>query len=487
MAFKPILILIIVICAYLSCHSQDSPSTLDKITNFPDRFFSKVQSKAASLESKLDRQTEKYLQRLLKKEKKLKRKLRRTDSAAAEKLFGNAEEQYAAISGKMNTVAAKAGRRSGQYLPYVDSLKTSLSFLEQNSNLLGNAGGVQERIQGSLKQVSGLQAKLGQTEQVKAFIRRRKEQIKQTLSRYTKLPKGLSKTYSNFNKDLYYYSQQVKEYRDLLNDPDKLTRKALSALTRLNVFRDFMSRHSELAGLFALPANYGTPQVLTGLQTRSQVQQMIQTRLAAGGPNAQQMLQQNLQAAQQQMNQLKDKINKLGGGSSDMEMPDFKPNNQKTKSFLQRLEIGTNLQSTKSNYFFLTTTDLGLSIGYKLSDNSIIGIGGSYKVGWGKDIRHIVITSEGAGLRSFLDVKLKKSFYVSGGFEYNYQNVVISPSTGGGRGEAWTQSGLIGISKVVSLKTKFFKKTKLQLLWDFLSYEQQPRTQTLKFRVGYCF
>jgi len=46
---------------------------------------------------------------------------------------------------------------------------------------------------------------------------------------------------------------------------------------------------------------------------------------------------------------------------------------------------------------------------------------------------------------------------------------------------------LIGISKMVSLKTKFFKKTKLQLLWDFLSGDQLPIAQPILFRVGYSF
>jgi hypothetical protein len=93
------------------------------------------------------------------------------------------------------------------------------------------------------------------------------------------------------------------------------------------------------------------------------------------------------------------------------------------------------------------------------------------------------------GLRSFLDVKMKGSFYASGGFEYNYQPpaIMISSPIGGGQGASWQQSGLVGVSKVISIKSKFFKKTKLQLLWDFLSYEQVPRTQALKFRVGYNF
>ena len=487
-ALQPISFLLALLCLHLQGISQDAAAP-EKITAFPERFISRIKSKSAALEAKLDRQTEKYLQRLLQKEKKLQRKLARTDAAAAAELFGNAEAEYAAIGDKMKATTASENSRNGQYLPYVDSLKASLSFLQQHNHLLDKGEGISgANLQQSLAQVKNLQAKLGTSEEVKAFIRQRKEQIKQTLSKYTQLPKGLRKTYTDFNKDLYYYSQQVKEYKDLLNDPDKLTRKALGLLTQLDVFKDFMQQHSELAGLFGMPANYGTPQALTGLQTRNQVQQLIQSQLAASGPNAQQALQQNLQNAQAQLSQLKDKINKLGGGDSDLDLPDFKPNNQKTKSFLQRLEFGTNLQSTRSNYFFPTTTDLGLSIGYKLSDNSVIGIGGSYKVGWGKDIRNIVITSEGAGIRSFLDVRLKKSFFITGGYEQNYQPLTLtSPGGGGLEGAVWTSSGLIGLSKVVSLKTKFFKKTKVQLLWDFLSYEQVPQTQAVKFRVGYSF
>jgi hypothetical protein len=298
--------------------------------------------------------------------------------------------------------------------------------------------------------------------------------------------------FSDFNKEVYYYSAQLKEYKDILNEPDKLIQKGLSLLNKLPAFTQFMKQNSELASLFRLPDNYGTPQSLAGLQTRSQVQQQIQTQLAGGGPNAQQYLQQNLQAAQSQLNQLKDKMNKLGGSSSgDMEMPDFKPNNQRTKSFWQRLEYGTNIQTAKNN-FFPTTTDLGLSVGYKLTDKSVVGVGASYKMGWGKDIKNIVISSQGMGLRSYMDIKLKGSFFASGGLEYNYQPVngdsLASTSTMNWKDvSSWQQSGLVGVSKIISVKSKFFKKTKLQLMWDFLSYQQVPRTQPVKFRVGYNF
>jgi hypothetical protein len=294
---------------------------------------------------------------------------------------------------------------------------------------------------------------------------------------------------AGFNKEAYYYGQQLREYKDMLKDPDKMVQKGLTLLNKLPAFKQFMAQHSELASLFRLPDNYGTPQSLAGLQTRAQVQQQIQTQLASAGPNAQQYLQQNLQAAQAQLNQLKDKVSKLGGGGSDMDMPDFKPNNQKTKTFWQRLEYGTNFQSAKSNYFFPTTTDLGLSVGYKINDKSTIGVGASYKMGWGKDIRNISLSTQGMGLRSFLDMKIKGSFYASGGFEYNYQPGVPPADNNGTVIEAndWYKSGLVGLSKVISIKSKFFKKTKMQLFWDFLSYQQTPRTQPVKFRVGYNF
>ncbi|WP_315816576.1 hypothetical protein [Paraflavitalea speifideaquila] len=255
----------------------------------------------------------------------------KTDSTAAKQLFDGSAEKYAQLQQQLKNPTAIVGRSGGQYMPYVDSLKTSLSFLQQTNGLLNSEEA--KKVTGSLQQVQQLQGKLQQSEQVKAFIRERKEQIKATLSRYTTLPQGLTKGYQDFNKELFYYSQQLQEYKDMLNDPDKLLTKTLSLLNKLPAFQSFMQQHSELAGLFAVPAGYGSNQSLAGLQTRSQVQQLMQNQLSAAGPNAQQLLQQNLQAAQAQLNTLKDKINKLGAGGADMDMPDFKPNNQKQNHF----------------------------------------------------------------------------------------------------------------------------------------------------------
>ncbi|WP_127131524.1 hypothetical protein [Pseudoflavitalea rhizosphaerae] len=475
------LFLSIVLLIGLYSQAQESTSTLDKITGFPTRFLDKLNKKSADLEDKLVASSEKALQRLARQEKKLKKKLARKDSSAAEQLFGNVEERYQQLQSKLQQ-PVKLNGRAGQYLPHLDTLKTSLNFLSQNNELLATSSEMTGKIKEALNSVKGLEGKFDQAAEVKKYLRERKQMLKDQLNRF-----GLTKELKKYNQQAYYYAEQINSYKAMLEDPSKLQQKALELVKKIPAFQDFFKKHSELASLFRLPDNYGSTASLAGLQTRSSVQNLIQERIASAGPNATAMLQQNVQAAQAQLSGLKDKLNELGGmGNSEGDLPDFKPNNQKTKTFLQRLEYGTNLQSQRSNNFFPTTTDIGLSVGYKLNDKSVIGVGASYKVGWGQNIRNISISSQGVGFRSFADYKIKGSFFASGGFEYNYQQPFSSVSIVKDL-DSWQQSGLAGISKVVSLKSKMFKKTKIQLLWDFLSYSQRPQTQPLKFRVGYNF
>jgi len=482
---------ILFIFSGFASRGQKVDSLTDKVLNFPSRLFSGIQKKTASLDQQLTRQTEKYLQRLGRQEARLKKKIAKIDSAAAQRMFAaDPRQRYALLAAKLkgDTAGLRNNKFSGAYLPYVDSLQGSLSFLEKNPQLVDPSRVSPAALQNSLGQVRQLEAKLNDADGIRQFIQQRKEQLKQYLNSNTQLTSGIRNAYDDYNKQLYYYGQQVKEYQDILNDPDKLFRTALDLLNRVPSFAGFMRSNSFLSLLAGAPGNGGgaqAGQAVQGLQTRDQVLSALQTQYGVNGPNAASMAGQNIQSAQGQLDQLRDKMN-AGGNSGDLNMPDFKPNTQKTKSFLQRLEYGTNLQSTHSNYYFPMTTDLGLSIGYKLDKENRIGVGASYKVGWGNDFNHVNVSSQGAGLRSFVDIQVKKSFFASGGFEYNYQQPFSSFNAVKSL-DSWQQSGLLGVSKILSMKTKVFKKTKLQLLWDFLSYQQVPKAQPLKFRLGYSF
>jgi len=446
------------------------------------RYLDVVADKSGFLSHNIDIQTAKYLSRFQRQEARIYKKLAKKDSTVAAKTLAESKKQYAALQQKLNK-ASQGIARGRKYIPLLDTMATSLRFFRQYGDLFKKGLTSSEQLNNSLSQVNGLQDKLQQADDVQAFVKARQQELAGPLQQA-----GMSDALKSFNKDAYYYSAQVKEYRDALNDPGKAEQKALALLNQLPVFQKFMRQNSFLASIFGSPDNASAAgaTALQGLQTRVQVQQLIQTQIASGGAGAQTMVQQNIQAAQAQLTSLKDKLSKLGGGNNESDIPGFKPNNQRTRTFFQRLEYGTNIQTQKSGYFFPATTDLAFSVGYKLNDKSTVGIGTSYKMGWGTGIQHIAISHEGIGFRSFMDTKIKGSFYASGGFEYNYQQPFTSLQQINSL-NSWSKSGLAGISKIVSVKSKMFKKTKLQLLWDFLSYRQKPVTQPIKFRVGYTF
>ncbi|MFT4153632.1 MAG: hypothetical protein QM629_07425, partial [Parafilimonas sp.] len=126
---------------------------------------------------------------------------------------------------------------------------------------------------------------------------------------------------------------------------------------------------------------------------------------------------------------------------------------------------------------------------YKLSDNKRMGIGASYKIGWGS-IKHIDVSSEGIGLRSYVDMKMPtvakgkilNGIWFSGGFEYNYLSSFKSIQELHRNVDVWQKSALLGLSK----KYKVGKKEgNMQLLYDFLHNRQTPPGTALKFRLGY--
>ena len=484
----------LILTCLLSCltgmlYAQDSTAVDGVIVDFPGRFISKIKAKSESLTKKIDRQTQHYLTKLAKQEAAFNRKLLAADPATAKALLAtNQEQQYSQWLQKIHTGGVNSAQRipTGEYYPYVDSLQTSMLFLQQHDNLINQSRMTATDLKLSLDKLHEVQTKMHQADQVNQFLQQRKELLKQYISKYTHVPPGLMNSYNNYKKQLVYYNQQVDEYKAMLNNPDKMVRTVLQLLNEIPAFDDFVKNNSILAGLFHMPGTYSASQINQGMPTRDQVVMAFQNQAGVSGPNISSVIQQNVQSAQGQAAQLTDRLAGLKSSGKDLDMPDFSINSQRSKSFFKRMEYGFDLQTVQSSYFFPTTSDIALSLGYKVDDGKKIGIGLSYKAGWGKNIGHIKISAQGIGFRSYMDVKIKKTLYISGGFEYNYQRPFnslyeIKNLT------SWQQSGLVGLSKIIPLKGKFLKATKLQMLWDFLSYEQIPKTQAFKFRAGYNF
>ncbi|WP_370910565.1 hypothetical protein [Chitinophaga sp. RCC_12] len=406
----------------------------------------------------------------------MKRKLAGIDSLKADNLFTHSIDSLgklkSRLSGKLGKYSGALTQSGGSYL---DSLSNSLSFLKDSKGLLDQSKGITDKLNGSLKSVDNLKDKLAQAEQIKAYIRERKQLLKEQLSQYT----GFTKDLQKMNKEAYYYAQQLKEYKEVFKDKKKAEQKAMEVIKKIPAFNDFMQKHSQLASLFNIQGGSASAPNLEGLQTRNQVEQLIQQRLGSG-PNASAAVSQQMAEARSKFDELKSKFPDLDNAA---EMPDFKPKEMKTKSFLQRLEFGSNIQFQRSNKFFPTTGDLAGQAAYKFHKNGSAGLGLSYKLGMGTGFDNIHFSGQGMGIRSFIDWKLKGTFFLNGGYEQNYQ-----PDYAGvpeGIGQKWTQSGLIGISKKYKINSKL--KGNMMVLFDFLYNQHVPRTDPVKVRLGYNF
>ncbi len=472
----------VLLLIYVPVFSQTVDSLMLIPGRLQDKYISKINKRSAQLNGQITHTTEKYLLRVRKMESKIKQKIAKIDPALANRIFADADQLYDQWLAKVNDKNRLLQAVSlDKYIGQVDKVETSIRFMEgQGKQWIQQGKATEKKLGTTLAAAQKMKSTLDDADDVKQFLKERRRFLFEQLSQL-----GFSSELKKINKELYYYAQEVKSYKEILQQPEKMEEKLLSLLQKIPAFQQFMQQHSYLAQLFPVPQNYGTSSALQGLQTRNDITQMIQSRIPAGGPNGQQLIQQNLQAAQSQLNALKDKVLNLGGLSSDAELPDFKPNNQRTKKFLQRLEYGTNFQSVKSNYFIPVTTDIGLSVGYRLNDKGIVGIGASYKIGWGKNIRKLSVTHEGVGMRSFIEWKLKGNFYLSGGYEQNYRNrfqnigQLVNPVAN------WQQSGLIGLSKQYTVGKKW--KGNVKLLFDFLYKQQVPVSQPILFRFGYGF
>jgi hypothetical protein len=447
----------------------------DGVFNISDKTINKLSNKAENLNNKIDRQTEKYIRKIERQEAWVKGKLSKIDSTAAKQLFDGAAERYKTFTAKINQASARLSSNTlTEYIPGLDSTFTSLKFLEANTGLIKNVKTASENINDAIKEYEILRQKLKSTDDLKKYLRERKQHLKDALSKY-----GLDKYLKQYNKGVWYYTAQIAEYKEALHSPERAEQKIIQLLTRIPAFKEFMNQNGMLAGIFGGSGSSGaSPPDPTGLQSRVQVQQLITQQ--AGGSSNMQFVQQNIQNAQGQMAVIQSRFTQWGNTSHNIEMPDFKVNNLKTKSFFNRLEYGLSINTNKGRGIIPNTADIAITIGYKLNNQFITGFGLNTKTGFGNGLNKIKISYEGIGGRSYIDWKIPKcKFWLTGGYEINYfkgfKNITVLKDI-----NAWQQSCLFGLTKRIQLKQK---GVKMQFLWDALAEKHIPNTSKFLYRI----
>lgn len=457
-----------------------SPDSIaNSIGAIPKKYLKQINDKADKYSSRITKKTEKTLERLCRWEEKIHKLIEKASPETAKQLFSNDQVSFASLLKTVKEKQSLVTAYKAKYNGYLDTLSTSLQYIQQQKEKLSND--LLQPVTNTGQKIKELTEKADTIEIVQELIKERKKQLMEAGMQYL----GKSKYLSKINKETWYYVETMKNYKEIFSDAAKAEKTAREVLDKIPAFQQFINENGLLASMFGISGTGDDLQDIAGLQTRGDMQEQLNSTIAAGGSDAQQMISSNIQNARQQLNNLKDKVNKLGGDNSDVNTPGFKPNTQKTKTILQRLEYGTNIQFAKNNELVPSTADLGLNVGYKLSDKSVVGVGASYKLGLGS-LDKISFTHQGIGLRSYIDWQLKRNFFLSGGFEMNQQAQLNNVEALHDYNE-WQSAGLIGISKKLKINTKFFKATKLQLFYDIFSRQHVPVSQPVLFRVGYSF
>ena len=497
----------IVIALAIYCSSASGQDSASGDISLSPAFLHSIDRKINGLDDRLTRQTGKYLNSFARQEKKLRKQLVKKHSSKAAELFDDTKKTYETLSQQLNSATGKFDKlNSGEYIAGLDSLQGALAFLKDAANIVSSTKDIRQQLGNSLNRVNQLQNKLKEAADIQKCLQQRQAQLRQLLSGYTNLPESVSKYLGRYRQDLYYYNSEVTAFKAALNDPDRLVKKTLDLLQRIPAFQTFMQKHSLLASLFPTPDNYGTPRALAGLQTRADVQQLLQQQIgipATSGTNVNpaQYLQQQMQQAQGELSRLKDRLQQSGNGgsgSSDMVMPDFKPNSQKTRPLKDRIQIYTDFQTQRSNYYYPVRTDLGVMLGYKINDKTTILAGVSGRVGWGKSWKEIRLSAEGFGFRTSAEWKapdlfktgsrFMASLWLTAGAEMNYNRKIESLAVFKNY-TTWHKAALAGLTKKYSMNSPLRKGKKAQgtmsVLYDFLHNQHIPPAPAFVWRVGY--
>jgi hypothetical protein len=266
---------------------------LQHLQQVPAKYVNSVQSKAQAVDAALTAKTQQYLGKLASIEARITAKLQKLNPSAITQLAPSSYDKYlgqmqggSGTAGSIGSAGVSAlGSAPRTYVPGLDTMKTTLAFLQSNPKLTAAS----QQLSGASGSVSQLEGHLNQSALIEQYITQRQQQLGAVLSKYSNLPGSITNAFNQYKATGYYYKAQVQAYKDMLNDPTKAEQTTVGLLSKTPAYQQFMARNSILASLFPAPGGGGgvsptvTTLVASGLQSRTQVQGMIQEQIIGGG------------------------------------------------------------------------------------------------------------------------------------------------------------------------------------------------------------
>lgn len=444
-------------------------------------FIKKTSKQSDNSRKKIERRTSKAISKLLKQEKRLLGNLEKVDkfSSLSNYTMGVDSLKFYNKLIKLKELPNVNPVKMSRYSALLDTAKCILKFIDDEDL----SGKIPKDITKALQKIAHLEHGIGASTQFENYIKNRRAELSSILSRYEPNNR-FNKILKCWGKEYHYYGETIKNYQSILDDPSKIQAKVFEVARSIPAFNDFMKENGDLASIFS----GHVMQDYTGLQTREQVNDQIKAQLAQLGSKGKDILSGKLDEGKQI---LENASEEFAINENDQSEKDFKPNSQKTKTFWQRVEIGTDFQFNRKTKELPMSVTTGLTVGFKLHDKLCLGAGIGANLNIGNDLKHPSPSAEKVVFRSFSEYGLGKEFFIRAGWERSFIKTVTSFENLNRRSYFY-ESALIGISKSIPsrIKVPFLKKKvsgKVMLLYDFLYKTNKANASPVIFRVGYNF
>jgi hypothetical protein len=477
-------ILVIVLSSFcLSHRGYTQERRFDSISNainqIPVKYYKVINAKANQYSKRIVNRTNKTLRKLSIWESKVKKILDKVSPKISEQLFANEKLTFKKMYDNYQQAYTKTTNLSNQlksYNKYRDELTTGIKFINQYKGYIDSSNSVKLICaETDIRKMNSIV--INQLEIESHINKRKKEIIKQLKGNVRNV------ILKRLNKETYYYSETIKNYREILSDPTKLETLVASILKNIPEFNSFFSSASLQSALFRAGQNPVDLSNVGTLQTRASINQLLsQNPITGNQVNVNQLLNQQASKQLNLINELKQKA-AIGSRANDETASEekFKPNTQRSKLFRQRILYDYNLQWERQNQFYPTTAAIGLSVGYKLNDLSCIGFGVDYRGGIGS-IEKLSFTHQGLAMRVFADYKFIRSFALYAGADWvrnqTASNAKLIPTQ-------WQLNGSLGLKKQITKAGKSKRKGYVILTYDW--YQSNPIPQASRFKIRYGF